>query len=214
MWNGLLGSSSTLFKRSCRIRITISSTIFTNPWRFTKTTWVNHFHSDWIIKHWFSLAKPTANSSAVPLTPRSIPSPRTAVIKFDYDASEPNELSVLAKEVRRIEIHGESIVTWCLDGSSHPRWKRSIYRWIWLDNHWKTWDKRTWTYTTSLPPTWFFILNTLHWLVCIFRLPKHANAFDNCWFPLYFLCDMFGDEHTRERDSIYLHSYIDMYAFL
>ena len=29
---------------------------------------------------------------------------RTATVKFDYDASEPNELTVLAKEVNRVEM--------------------------------------------------------------------------------------------------------------
>ncbi len=50
----------------------------------------------------FSLSKTTTatiNSSATPLTTHSIPSPRTAIVKFDYDASDTNELSVLAKEV-------------------------------------------------------------------------------------------------------------------
>ena len=52
-----------------------------------------------IIISLFSLSKTTLNSSAGPSTPRPIPSPRTAVVKFDYDASDTNELSVLAKEV-------------------------------------------------------------------------------------------------------------------
>ncbi len=51
----------------------------------------------------FSLSKTTTtttiNSSATPLTTQPIPSPRTAIVKFDYDASDTNELSVLAKEV-------------------------------------------------------------------------------------------------------------------
>ena len=48
----------------------------------------------------FSLSKTSSNSSAASsTTTRSIPTPRTATIKFDYDATDPTELSVLAKEV-------------------------------------------------------------------------------------------------------------------
>ena len=47
-----------------------------------------------------SLSKSTPNSSTAPSTPRVIPILRTATVKFDYDASDHNELSVLAKEVK------------------------------------------------------------------------------------------------------------------
>jgi hypothetical protein len=39
----------------------------------------------------FSLSKSIPNASS--------PRLRTGIVKFDYDASDPNELSVLAKEV-------------------------------------------------------------------------------------------------------------------
>ena len=46
----VLESSFTLFERSCRIGITISSTSSTNTGRSTKTTWVkrnsSHLHGD------------------------------------------------------------------------------------------------------------------------------------------------------------------------
>jgi endophilin-B len=46
----------------------------------------------------------TSNSSASSssTTTRSNPSPRTAIVKFDYDASDTNELSILAKETVNI----------------------------------------------------------------------------------------------------------------
>jgi len=47
----------------------------------------------------FSLSRATSNSSTVSSTTRALPTPRTATVKFDYDASDSNELSVLAKEV-------------------------------------------------------------------------------------------------------------------
>ncbi len=40
----------------------------------------------------FSLSKPTSNAT--------LPRTRTGTVKFDYDASDPNGFSVLAKEVR------------------------------------------------------------------------------------------------------------------
>jgi len=48
----------------------------------------------------FSLSRATSNSSTVSSTTRALPTPRTATVKFDYDASDSNELSVLAKEVK------------------------------------------------------------------------------------------------------------------
>ncbi|CAF3672859.1 unnamed protein product [Rotaria sordida] len=48
------------------------------------------------------LTKSTMNSSIAPSTSRTMQTPRTATVKFDYDASDPNELSVLAKETVNI----------------------------------------------------------------------------------------------------------------
>ncbi|CAF1155819.1 unnamed protein product [Rotaria sp. Silwood1] len=48
------------------------------------------------------ITKSTVNLSTAPSTPRTIQTPRTATVKFDYDASDPNELSVLAKETVNI----------------------------------------------------------------------------------------------------------------
>ncbi|CAF1029196.1 unnamed protein product [Adineta steineri] len=48
------------------------------------------------------LSKSTSNSSTIPSTPRTVATPRTATVKFDYDASDINELSVLAKETVNI----------------------------------------------------------------------------------------------------------------
>ncbi|CAF5009054.1 unnamed protein product, partial [Rotaria socialis] len=46
-----------------------------------------------------STAAATAAAAAASSTPRTIQALRTATVKFDYDASDHHELSVLAKEV-------------------------------------------------------------------------------------------------------------------
>jgi len=58
-----------------------------------------HFRKTKYLIFLFSLSRATSNSSTVSSTTRAVPTPRTATVKFDYDASDSNELSVLAKEV-------------------------------------------------------------------------------------------------------------------
>jgi len=73
--------------------------IIKNQYKFLKIyikEWGKNYFS-WLknLINWlFRLAKPTPN-------PVTSPRLRTGIIKFDYDASDTNELSVLAKEVRK-----------------------------------------------------------------------------------------------------------------
>ena len=86
----------------------------------------------------FSLSKSTT-------TPRL----RTAIVKFDYESSDSNEFSVLAKEVRCSVIHGWQSVFFSrliLD-SQYSRKSKWRFR---MDNDWKISVERTWTNSTKL----------------------------------------------------------------
>lgn len=130
----------------------------------------------------FSLTKSTLNSSTgAASVSRPNQTPRIATVKFDYDASDHNELSVLAKEVKNQSNIFLSVLFknkyFVLDCKHHCRRQWKIYSRIRLDYNRKTKHKRTGTCTKRLSKYWyhnFLITNSLSFRAPL-RLPKHEN---------------------------------------
>lgn len=153
-----------------------------------------------------SLSKSTSTSSTVPPTPRSIPTPRTATIKFDYDASDSNELSVLAKEVEIAvaQVRGMVSSLFFSDCQCTCRREWEILVGLWLDHHWEAKFQRTWTHTTCLFAPWFLLvlIEFPRWnLWCaLVRLPNIWRLYSfrvSCYLWISLLWYMFRLEHAH-----------------
>ena len=145
-----------------------------------------------------SLVKHTSNSNSSlsntrPLPPQPSQPPitfRTAIVKFDYDASDTNELSVLAKEVKDKSMIIDLISFVCfVDSQCDLRWCR-----FGLDHHRKSRFEGTWTCASCLSTSWFFsfvvVINRFCDLIYFYKWEKKTKNLTNSYFSILCNWDM------------------------